>query len=139
VQGLAKEGAAVLLVTHNILEAERVVDRLAIIDLGKVRGMGTPASLKESEGEAMRLELTLEPKVTSPSLPDFLQQPVVINRRILGKVGPADIATALAWARRLKEGGTIEEFSLGPATLEDMYVRLVKNANDIETRVTSNQ
>jgi ABC-2 type transport system ATP-binding protein len=139
VQLLAEEGAAVLLVTHNILEAERVVDRLAIIDLGKVRGMGTPASLKESEGEAMRLELTLEPKVTSPSLPNFLQQPVVINRRVLGKVGPADITTALAWARRLKEGGTIEEFSLGPATLEDMYIRLVKNADDIETQVTNNQ
>ena len=128
-----------LLVTHNIREAERVVDRLAIIDLGKVRGMGTPASLKESEGEAMRLELTLEPKVVSPSLPNFVQQPVVINRRILGKVGPADITTALAWARRLKEGGTIEEFSLGPATLEDMYIRLVKNADDIETQVTNNQ
>ena len=139
VQVLAKRGAAVLLVTHNILEAERVVDRLAIIDLGKVRGMGTPASLKEAEGEAMRLEGTLEPKVTSPSLPDFLQEPVVINRRILGKVGPADITTALAWARRLKEGGTIEEFSLGPATLEDTYIRLVKNADDIEIRVTNNQ
>ena len=42
VQTLAKSGSAVLLVTHNVLEAERVVDRLAIIDQGKVQGMGTP-------------------------------------------------------------------------------------------------
>ena len=51
VQSIAKQGSAVLLVTHNVLEAERVVDRLVIIDQGTVRGIGTPASLKEAEGE----------------------------------------------------------------------------------------
>jgi len=131
VQALAKQGSAVLLVTHNILEAERVVDRLAIIDLGRVKGMGTPASLKESEGDAMRLEMTLEPKAAEPTLPDFLQQPLVVSRRVFGEVMPADITTAIAWARSLKDNGVIEEFSLGPATLEDVYVRLVKS-HDIE-------
>ena len=127
VQSLSKQGSTVLLVTHNILEAERVVDRLAIIDLGKVKGLGTPASLKESEGDAMRLELILEPKAVEPTLPEYLQKPVVINRRILGDVRPGDIPTAIDWARGLKESGIIEEFYLGPATLEDVYVRLVKN------------
>jgi ABC-2 type transport system ATP-binding protein len=130
VQTLAKQGSTVLLVTHNILEAERVVDRLAIIDQGKVKGIGTPASLKESEGDAMRLELILEPRANEPSLPDYFKQPVIINRRILGVVSPADISSAIAWARGLKESGVIEEFSLGPATLEDVYVRLVKNLNN---------
>ena len=36
VRALADDGAAVLLVTHNVLEAERCVDRLAIIDHGRV-------------------------------------------------------------------------------------------------------
>jgi len=130
VQTLAKRGSAVLLITHNVLEAERVVDRLAIVDQGVIRGMGTPASLKEAEGDAMRLELILEPKTAAPSLPDYLKQPVIINRRILGQVQPADIPTTIAWARELKEVGTIEEFSLGPATLEDVYIRLVKNPDD---------
>jgi ABC-2 type transport system ATP-binding protein len=129
VQALSKQGSTVLLVTHNILEAERVVDRLAIIDQGKVKGMGTPASLKESEGDNMRLELMLEPKAADPTLPEYLKKPIIINRRILGEVKPADIPNAMAWARGLKEGGTIEEFSLSPATLEDVYVRLVKNPN----------
>jgi ABC-2 type transport system ATP-binding protein len=135
VQSLAKQGAAVLLVTHNILEAERVVDRLAIVDQGRIRGMGTPASLKESEGDAMRLELTLEPKAAMPSLPEYFKQPLIINRRVLGEVHPADIPDAIAWARDLKEKNAIEEFSLGPATLEDVYVRLVKNP---ETNGNSN-
>lgn len=132
VQAMAKRGSAVLLVTHNVLEAERVVDRLAIIDQGKVMGMGTPASLKEGEGDAMHLELILEPGAVEPPLPDYLQQPVIVNRRIIARVSPTDITTAIEWARGLKENDTIEEFSLGPATLEDIYVRLVKNPDEVE-------
>ena len=42
VRALADNGAAVLLVTHNVLEAERCVDRLAIVDHGRVVSEGTP-------------------------------------------------------------------------------------------------
>jgi ABC-2 type transport system ATP-binding protein len=132
VQELARQGSAVLLVTHNVLEAERVVDRLAIVDQGRVRGVGTPASLKQDEGDAIHLELTLEPGASEPALPEYFQQPVTVNRRIIGRVNPADITTALEWSRTLKENGAIEEFSLGPATLEDTYVHLVKNPEEID-------
>jgi ABC-2 type transport system ATP-binding protein len=127
VQAMAKRGSAVLLVTHNVLEAERVVDRLAIVDQGRVRGMGTPASLKQDEGDAMHLELILEPEAAEPALPDYLQQPVTVNRRVVGRVSPEDITSAIEWARGLKQNNVIEEYSLGPATLEDIYIRLVKN------------
>jgi ABC-2 type transport system ATP-binding protein len=130
VQALAKQGAAVLLITHNVLEAERVVNRLAIIDQGRIKGIGTPASLKEAEGEAMRLELILEPGAAVAQMPDYLQQPVTINRRVVGRVKPADITAAIEWARGLKDSDIIEEFSLGPATLEDVYIRLVKNPDE---------
>jgi ABC-2 type transport system ATP-binding protein len=132
VQALAREGSAVLLVTHNVLEAERVVDRLAIIDQGRVRGLGTPASLKEAEGDGMRLELILEPGAVRPELPELLRQPVIVNHRAVGWVNPGDIPAVIAWARGLKDGGIIEEFSLGPATLEDVYIRLVRNPDEAE-------
>lgn len=130
VQAMAKRGSAVLLITHNVLEAERVVDRLAIIDQGRIKGIGTPASLKEDEGDAMHLELILEPGAAEPELPDYLQQPVTVNRRIVGRVSPEDITAAIAWARGLKNSDIIEEFSLGPATLEDIYIRLIKNPEE---------
>jgi ABC-2 type transport system ATP-binding protein len=132
VQELARRGSAVLLVTHNVLEAEKVVDRLAIVDQGRIMGMGTPASLKQDEGDVMRLELILEPGREEPSLPDYLQNPVTVNRRILARVNPSDITPAIEWARGLKESSVIEEFSLGPATLEDIYVRLVQNPDEVE-------
>lgn len=130
VQSLARQGSAVLLVTHNVLEAERVVDRLAIVDQGKVRGMGTPAHLKQDEGDAMHIELILEPGAAELPLPDFLQQPVTVNRRIVAQVDSAKITAAIEWARGLKKSGIIEEFSLGPTTLEDIYIRLVKNPDE---------
>ena len=130
VQALAKQGSAVLLITHNVLEAERVVNRLAIIDQGRIKGIGTPASLKEAEGDSMRLEMILEPGAAAPQTPGFLQQPVTVNRRVVGRVNPADIAAAIEWARGLKNSDTLEEFSLGPATLEDVYIRLVKNPDE---------
>lgn len=43
---LADSGSAVLLVTHNVLEAERSVDRLAIMVGGRLITHGTPDSLK---------------------------------------------------------------------------------------------
>ena len=42
---LAEAGAAVLLVTHNVREAERAVDRLTVLDHGHVIAEGTPAAL----------------------------------------------------------------------------------------------
>src|SRR5213079_3679676 len=57
VRMLADAGSAVLLVTHNVLEAERCVDRVAIIDRGTVQATGTPAMLKAELHAPLRLEL----------------------------------------------------------------------------------
>jgi ABC-2 type transport system ATP-binding protein len=125
VRNLADMGASVLLVTHNVLEAERSVDRLAIIDHGKVIGAGTPASLKGFENGFLRLELILEPFATSPALPTFLTNATKIGQRIIGRVEMNRVDQALDWAQRLRKMEAIEEFSIGPATLEDVYVSLV--------------
>jgi ABC-2 type transport system ATP-binding protein len=126
VRAIADGGSAVLLVTHNVLEAERCVDRLAILDHGRVVGEGTPAALKGDFGGALRMDLVLDPTAPHPDVPAFVVKSVVVGRRLVGDVAPADLITAIAWARDLQERGSIEEFSVGPATLEDVYVRRVR-------------
>ena len=42
VRRLGDAGVAVLLVTHNVMEAEKAVDRLAVIDRGRLLAEGTP-------------------------------------------------------------------------------------------------
>ena len=132
VHTVARIGSAVILVTHNVLEAERAVNRLAIIDQGRVIGQGTPATLKESEGESLRLELILEPDKELPRSPDFLLQSLTSNRRLVTKIGKDSVIPAIEWACSLKEDGIIEEFSLGPTTLEDAYVRRVGRLDAVE-------
>ncbi len=128
VRGLAGNGSSVLLVTHNVLEAERSVNRLAIIDQGRVMASGTPASLKESEAGVFRLELVLEPGAAQPQLPPFVTNPLTAGRRLIGRVEPARLGQAVDWASGLKNSSVIEEFSVGPATLEDVYVRKIGRA-----------
>jgi ABC-2 type transport system ATP-binding protein len=126
VRALADGGSAVVLVTHNVLEAERTVDRLAILDGGRVVGAGTPASLKAELGSWLHLELVLEPGATRPELPVFFERPTPAGRRLIGEIANSAVGDAIAWSSRMREEGVFEEFSLGPATLEDVYVRHVK-------------
>ena len=128
VRRLADEGAAVLLVTHNVLEAERCVDRVAIINGGHLRAVGTPAGLRSGLGGSLRLELVLEPGAPPPPPPPFAAPPVTVGRRVFVDVAQSDVSRAVAWASELQDGGSLAEFSLGPASLEDVYVREVQHA-----------
>ena len=122
---LADSGTAVLLVTHNVAEAERCVDRLAIIDKGKVQESGTPAVLKGRLGGALRLELSLDTDVPVPRLPDYLTAPALAGRRMVAQTSLADAGRAVGWARDAQVSGSIAEFQLSPASLEDVYIRSV--------------
>ena len=133
IKTLSESGSAVLLVTHNVLEAERAVDRLAIINKGKVQRMGRPSELKEQNGHTIRIEITLEPRTTIEALPNFLHMPLKTNQRVVAKLSESDISTATEWAYRLKMNNQIEEFSIGPTTLEDAYIRIIEHGEIQDT------
>lgn len=54
---LNKRGRTIILVTHNVLEAERVVSRIAIINEGRLLAIGTPGDLKARVDQRVSLEL----------------------------------------------------------------------------------
>lgn len=125
---LAEEGSAVLLVTHSVLEAERAVDRLAIMDRGRVVKEGTPGGLKAGLLGDLRLEAVFEPGVPPPEEPEFAETSAVAGRRRVMTVCEENAGEALAWAMSLKERGELEEFSLEAPTLEDVYVQTLGHA-----------
>ncbi len=59
IQSLARR-KTVILTTHNMDEADRVADRIAIIDHGELLRAGTPEELKRTIGEGDVLEIRLE-------------------------------------------------------------------------------
>jgi len=54
---LNRAGTTIILVTHNVLEAERVIQRVGIINHGRLMALGTPGELKERIDSRVRLEL----------------------------------------------------------------------------------
>ena len=63
VEGLHEEGQTVLLTTHYMEEADRMCDRVAIMDQGRILALDTPAGLKQSgsvkDGKAAAMRLWL--------------------------------------------------------------------------------
>jgi ABC-2 type transport system ATP-binding protein len=125
VRRLADDGAAVLLVTHNVLEAERCVDRLAIVADGRVVAQGAPATLKAKLAAPLRLECVIEPGLPVPTLPPDVTAAVQTGRRLVGQVQLADVAAAVAWAQHAQDTGAVAEFAITPASLEDVYASWV--------------
>lgn len=60
IKGLAKEGMAVLVSSHNMLEIEYLCDRVAIIDRGVIHRTGAPAELKDAYQAANLEEVFVE-------------------------------------------------------------------------------
>jgi ABC-2 type transport system ATP-binding protein len=132
VRKLAARGSTVILVTHNILAAERSVDELAIIDQGRVVSHGTAASFKENDAGWLRIELTLETASHGMKWPRSILRPVVLGNRLYGMVKAKNIEQTVIWAKDSVESEMIEEFSIGPSTLEDAYIRLIGRQDALE-------
>ncbi|MDX1382325.1 MAG: ABC transporter ATP-binding protein [Thermoanaerobaculia bacterium] len=125
VRDLGRQGVAVLLVTHNVLEAEHSVDRLAVIDRGRILAQGTPSSLKAADRGHLRLQLRLVPGCPEPELPDFTIRRVRLRSRLHMVVDEGRAGEAIEWARARMVEGVAEEYGLGATTLEDVYLRLI--------------
>jgi ABC-type multidrug transport system ATPase subunit len=116
-----RAGTTVLLVTHNLAEAERVIDRLAIIDEGRILREGTPASLRSLVTDQLRLELSaVGPIVAHPALqPEPSGEGAYLfAQRDLGPVG--------GWLSTMRDMGKVADFRIGPPSLDDIYAVAVR-------------
>jgi ABC-2 type transport system ATP-binding protein len=130
VRALGDQGAAVLLVTHNVLEAEKAVDRLAIIDNGRLLAEGTPSAMKEGDRGQLRLQLMIAPGRDAPSAPLFARRSTVTGRTLMAVIDEADAAEGIKWAQQAVASGDAEEYALGATSLEDAYIELTGHGPD---------
>ncbi|MEO8032370.1 MAG: ABC transporter ATP-binding protein [Gemmatimonadota bacterium] len=126
VQGLRNEGLTVLLTTHHMEEADRLSDRVAIIDHGKVLVSGTPAELKRQVGAATILELKLDhptPEIAArlKALPG-VSEATLIDRGI--RVRATSKQGLLPRVVELTLEAGLQDLSVAEPTLETVFITL---------------
>jgi ABC-2 type transport system ATP-binding protein len=130
IRSLADEGCAVLLVTHNVVEAERSIDRLFVLNAGRVVAAGTPAQLRSCVRGDFRLELTAPSAGGLPDIPDRIRpagNQLCTSRRLIIPLNADSAAEALAWAQHLQQTRQVDEFALVPVSLEDIYLEATES------------
>ncbi len=108
VRELGDLGIAVLLVTHNVLEAEKAVDRLAIIDNGRLLAEGTPSSMKAGDRGQLRLQVMLVPGGADPELPGFVKRSTRVGHNLMAVIDDVEASHAIGWAQDLVGTGVAE-------------------------------
>lgn len=123
-------GVTVVLVTHYMDEAERLCDRVMLIDRGVVAALDTPARLAEKAGGGSHLRFV-------PSVP-FADEllttlPGVIEVAHEGKrvrvSGTGDLVGTVITVLQAA-GVQVRDVQVESATLDDAYVRLIHRAAD---------
>ncbi|MFD8982998.1 ABC transporter ATP-binding protein [Streptomyces sp. NPDC059564] len=113
----AEYGTTILFITHDAIEAERIVHRVGIMRQGRFLVTGQPAQLKRELLDHMRLEVWLAPGEAPRFPPDIAQHWKSDDNVVLSV--PRDRAPALLSELRLHES---VDYRLYSATLEDLYL-----------------
>jgi ABC-2 type transport system ATP-binding protein len=135
-EALVASGTTVLLTTQYLDEADRLADRIAVIDRGLVIAEGTPSELKAQVG-GDRLEIHLcdgqRGEEAIPVLaPIASERPFVENGSVSVPVAQrrGTIADAV---RRLDEAGiAIDDIAVRTPTLDDVFLNLTGRATEQE-------
>ena len=132
---LRGRGTTLLLTTHDMLEADRLCDRIAIMDHGKVIALDTPRRLRHLLPSEHGLEITLEserdPAAAFESVPGAARSETADAQdgrwRVLLYGDGEDLARE-ALERADRAGMTLVEMRRMEGTLEDVFVHLTGRA-----------
>ena len=126
IEELRREKKTVLLTTHYIEEAERLCDRVAIVDHGKIIKTGTPRELKQSSAGTTRIEVRL---AKAASEADLRALEGVADFRMFGDVYVLYASRApqaiVSLVKHLEaENNELQSMEMYSPSLEDVFIEL---------------
>jgi ABC-2 type transport system ATP-binding protein len=134
VRAVVAHGTTVLLTTQYLDEADQLASRIAVIDRGKVIAEGTKGELKASVGVGA-VHLRLREAAQRPEAQRLLARvldaevvpdadPVALTARLTGR---ATEQAAEALAELARSGITVDNFSLGQPSLDEVFLALTEH------------
>ncbi len=121
-------GAAVVLTTHLIEEAERLADHIVVVDRGSVVAQGTPDQLTGGAASAEAARFTAVPGLDLSAMREALPADVLVDEPspgeyiVAGVIDPMVLSTLTSWcaAHQVMPRG----LTVGRRTLEDVFLDL---------------
>lgn len=124
IRDIRDQGVTILLVTHFMDEAERLCDRLALIDAGRVAALDTPAGLTDRANAEQRLRFRPSAPLadhTLTALPEVTHLTRTADEVMVAGTGNVLGAVTAALAR---DGIVAEQLRVERTSLEDAFVAL---------------
>ncbi|MBN1630536.1 MAG: ABC transporter ATP-binding protein [Thermoleophilia bacterium] len=130
IEEMRAQGTTVVLVTHFMEEAERLCDRLAVVDRGRLVALDTSQSLVASSGGGVRAVFSCDPAVDLSLVEDVRGVSEIV--RSGRRVEVAGDGSHVAWvaAALVEHGIHPEDFRVAQPTLEDAYLRLTTQTTE---------
>jgi ABC-2 type transport system ATP-binding protein len=135
VRRIAAEGTTVLLTTQNLDEADRLAERMAVIDHGKVIAEGTSRELKALVGSN-----ALHMRLASPDQRGLAEELVhrVLGDGLLPVTDPTELAARLqtpaqaadVLAALTQNSVEVAEFSVGNPSLDEVFLALTGRTSE---------
>ena len=131
VENLARrEGCTVFLCTHNLVEAQRLCDRVAVMEYGRLVALGTPSDLTRQYVKRLDVDLELDPLQMKlalqilQGLPDLVvgapkQEKDVLTLTLSGREAIPELLSVL-----VRKGVHIYRLAPQEANLEEVYFAL---------------
>jgi ABC-2 type transport system ATP-binding protein len=134
IEQLRAEKRTVLLTTHYIEEAERLANRVAIVDHGQLIALGTPRELVQRSGEGTRMEVRLAQSVPAERLRSLEGVLDCFDRDGLSILQVQPVATAVVSLVSLlqAEGNELLDLHITQPSLEDVFVEITGRKIDAD-------
>ncbi len=124
IEGIRDSGVTIVLVSHFMEEAERLCDRVALIDKGRVVVVDTPAALAERVEVAQRIQFRPSAPVSDALLTGIPGVTNVIRRGdVVVVTGTGDVLNAVISMLARKQI-VAQQLRVGQANLEDAFLEL---------------
>lgn len=134
IQNLVEQGSTVLLTTQYLEEADHLADRIALIDHGQMKAIGTPSELKQKVGGSqLQIEITdiKQVNLTKTIIGNALSLPINVDDRTLTVlINGTKMQIVAKILNKLQDAGiSISSFAVGTPSLDDVFMKMTVGRN----------